>query len=126
MTHGYYIATVYCAALLGFASKHNILIKAIQAMEDEEGNIKEEDINFKAKCHELPSMTAKRKKRILWLGYKIANYGHGLKYEKLFYAVRQHPKGLECWNSAKGRGSLKEGPGCRNLAVRRRWLLVNI
>jgi Est1 DNA/RNA binding domain len=38
-------------------------------------------IDEEEKYHELPSMTAERKERILWLGCRLANRGHGLNYD---------------------------------------------
>ena len=40
-----------------------------------------EKIDEEEKYHELPSMTAERKERILWLGCKLANRGFGLTYD---------------------------------------------
>jgi hypothetical protein len=40
-----------------------------------------EKIDEEEKYHELASMTAERKERILWLGCRIANLGHGLNYD---------------------------------------------
>jgi hypothetical protein len=38
-------------------------------------------IDEEEKYHELASMTAGRKERILWLGCRIANRGHGINYD---------------------------------------------
>ena len=40
-----------------------------------------EKIDEEEKYHELPSITAERKERILWLGCKLANRGFGLTYD---------------------------------------------
>ncbi|KAH8787153.1 hypothetical protein BGZ57DRAFT_133049 [Hyaloscypha finlandica] len=46
-----------------------------------------EKIDEEEKYHELPSMTAERKERILWIGRRISNRGHGLDFNgKLFLA----------------------------------------
>jgi hypothetical protein len=43
-----------------------------------EGFLANEKIDEEEKYHELPSMTAERKERILWIGRRISNRGHGL------------------------------------------------
>jgi hypothetical protein len=52
-----------------------------------EGFLANEKIDEEEKYHELPSMTAERKERILWIGRRISNRGHGLDFNgKLFLA----------------------------------------
>jgi hypothetical protein len=52
-----------------------------------QGFLENEKIDEEEKYHELPSMTAERKERILWIGRRISNCGHGLDFNgKLFFA----------------------------------------
>jgi hypothetical protein len=46
-----------------------------------EGFLANEKIDEEEKYHELPSMTAERKERILWIGRRISNRGHGLVFD---------------------------------------------
>jgi len=47
-----------------------------------EGWFANDKIDEEEKYHELPSMTAERKERILWIGVtRIANHGHGLAFD---------------------------------------------
>jgi hypothetical protein len=62
-----------------------------------------EKIDEEEKYHELGSMTAERKERILWLGLRVANHGHGLNYDGQCFSAPGNPDAAQAWSpSATG------------------------